>query len=550
MSRSRFARHFAWIALCSACLGAAAEEPNAEPIPTPVPDFKTLEALGAVIGEIRIKTDDIFDTSDPKEDNWLFRLANTLHIKTRPSVIRRALVIHSGERVSASRVEESERLLRQNSYLYEVHIRPVAYHDGIVDIEVQTRDTWTLEPGVSFSRSGGNNSSGVTVRDRNLLGTGVTLGYSQTSDPDRSGHAVEFSDHQLFGHQAAIDVSMANYSDGSRNSYSLQQPFYSLETPWAAGVSAGDFNQLDALYTNGAPIARYRHQQDSGNVFGGWSTGLRDGWVQRYSAGVGYADDRYVVEPGQPPPPQLPPDQTLAYPFVRYELIENRYLKTENRNVIGHSEFFELGLHVSAQIGRSSAGLGATRSPWLYAGSISRGVETLRGGQVQGSFSLSGEYEDGQATRQFYSTSAQAFLPQTDRWLHYAFGQFDAIVRPGPADELLLGGDNGLRGYPSQYQSGDRRALLTFEERLYTDTYILRLIRVGAAAFVDVGRAWGGPYGNTVNAGWLWDVGFGLRLVSDRSAKGNVLHIDVAFPIDAEGSAKSAQFLVKTYSTF
>ena len=546
MSRSSLVRRWIGAALSCTALHAAANEAS----PPAIPDFATLEALGATIGEIRITTEDIFDENDPKENSWPFRLANTLHIKTRPGVIAQALVFHSGDKVSAKRIEESERLLRQNRYLYDVRIRPVAYHDGVVDIEVKTRDTWSLEPGVSFSRSGGSNSSGITVRDKNLLGTGVTLGYSQVSDPDRSGQAVEFSDHLLFGSQAAIDVALADYSDGSRNSFSLAQPFYSLNTPWAAGISAGNFDQLDALYANGAGIAKYRHRQDSGNVFGGWSTGSRNGWTQRYSAGVGYIEDQYADEPAQLAPAQLPQDQTLVYPFVRYELLEDRYLKTENRNVIGRSEFFELGLHVTAQLGRSSAGLGATRSPWLYTGTISQGVETASGGQVLGSLSLSVEYEDGQASRQFYATSLQAYLPQTERWLHYGLAQFDAIVQPGPADQLLLGGDNGLRGYPSRYQSGDRRALFTLEERFYTDTYVLRLVRVGAAAFVDVGRAWGGPFGNTLNAGWLWDVGFGLRLVSDRSAKGNVLHVDVAFPIDAEGSAKSAQFIVKTYSTF
>jgi len=550
MSRSNFLRRLASIALFGACLGAAAEEPKPAPVQAPIPDLQTLEALGAVIGEIRIRTDDIFDESDPKENNWLFRLANTLHIKTRPSVIRRALVFHSGEKVSAKRIEESERLLRQNSFLYSVHIQPVAFHDGIVDIEVQTRDTWSLEPGVSFSRSGGSNSSGVTLRDKNLLGTGVTLGYSKVSDPDRNGTEIEFSHHQLFGGQTSIDYSRADYSDGSRHAFALTQPFYALETPWAAGVSAGSFDQLDALYSNGDAIAKYRHGQRSGEVFGGLSTGVRDGWVQRYSAGVGYAEDHYRLEAGEPAPPELPSDQTLAYPFVRYELIEDNYLKTQNRDVIGRPEFFALGLHVSAQLGRSSAGLGATRSPWLYNGSIGKGLEIRNGGQVLGAFSFSGEYEDGIASRQFYSSSLRYYLPQTAKTLFYAFAGLDGIARPGPQDQLLLGGDNGLRGFPMRYQSGTRRALLTLEERLYTDLYLFRLFRVGGAAFLDAGRAWGGQYQNTVDAGWLWDVGFGLRFVSDRSSKGNVLHLDVAFPVDPEGNVKSMQFLVKTYATF
>ena len=518
--------------------------------PPALPGFRQLEAAGAVIGQIRIETDNIFDLDDPKEDYPLFRLANAIHVTTRPSVIRRALLFKSGDKVSARQIEETERLLRESSYLYSARIRPIAVHDGVVDIEVRTRDTWSLEPGVSFSRAGGSNSSGLTLRDKNFLGTGVTLGYSRTSDPDRRGHQIEFSHHQLFGNRSALDFARADYSDGYARSVSLSHPFYALETPWAGGVSASNFSQIDSLYSGGDTVAQYRHRQRSGEVFGGLSTGLKQGWVQRYSAGFGYQDDRYSLEPGRLAPVQLPEDQTLAYPFVRYELIEDRTLTVTNHDLIGRPEYFDLGLHVTAQLGRSSTGLGATRSPWLYSGSVAKGVQTAGGGQALGTFGLSGEVEDGRATRQFYHSTLRLYLPHSRYRLFYASAGLDAVMHPGPADQLLLGGDSGLPGYPSRYQSGTRRALLRLEERFYTDIYLYRLVRVGAAAFFDAGRAWGGAFESANNNGWLRDVGFGLRLVSDRSANGSVAHLDIAFPLDAQGDVKRAQFLVKTYTAF
>lgn len=51
---------------------------------------------------------------------------------------------------------------------------------------------------------------------------------------------------------------------------------------------------------------------------------------------------------------------------------------------------------------------------------------------------------------------------------------------------------------------------------------------------------------NTVNPGWLADAGFGLRLVSTRTAFANVLHVDVAVPLNASGWIKRVQLLVKT----
>jgi len=539
-------RRWRWTALCWTCLAisaCAAEGPA-------LPGFRELEAAGAVIGEVRIQTDNIFDLADPKEDNPLFRLANAIHIKTRPGVIRRALLFKTGDKVSARQIEETERLLRQNGLLYDVRIRPVAVHDGVVDVEVRTRDTWSLEPGVSFSRTGGANSSGVTLRDKNFLGTGVTLGYAHVSNPDRSGRELEFSDHELFGDRSSLDFTRADYSDGSAHSFSLAHPFYALETPWAAGVSAGSFSQIDSLYSGGAPVAQFRQEQRTGQVFGGVSSGLKQGWVQRYSAGLGYEQDRYALEPGLPAPAQLPADQTLAYPFVRYELIQDHTVTVRNHDVIGRPEYFDLGLHASVQLGRSSAALGATRSPWLYSAAVGKGIETRGGGQALGALSLSGEYEDGSAKRQFYSSTLRYYLPHSPRRLFYAYAELDAVVRPGPADQLLLGGDSGLPGYPTRYQSGTHRALFTLEERFYTDIYLYRLLRVGAAAFVDAGRAWGGAFADPANYGLLRDAGFGLRLVSDRSASANVVHLDIAFPLDTQGNVRKAQFLVKTYASF
>ncbi len=63
--------------------------------------------------------------------------------------------------------------------------------------------------------------------------------------------------------------------------------------------------------------------------------------------------------------------------------------------------------------------------------------------------------------------------------------------RIDPENQVLLGGDNGLRGYPLRYQAGERRAILNVEQRFFTDWYPWRLFRVGYAVFVDVGRVSG-----------------------------------------------------------
>jgi len=523
----------------------------AEQVPEQAPlSFTELQDAGAIIGEVRIINNNIFNLDDPNEDNFLFRLANKLHIVTRPEVIRRLLLFNSGEPLSVQKIEESERLLRNNRYLYDVDIRPAAYHDGLVDIDVETRDTWTIQPGLQYSRSGGANSTALSLKENNLLGTGTSIGYAKTSDVDRNGNAFTLSHNNLFGSWTSIDLTLAKYDDGKHQSIDFGRPFYALDTRWATGVAALHDERIESVYVNGDIVGQYRHIKDAGEVFGGWSNGLVNGWTRRYSVGLNYLDDQYPPDPTLTAPPTIPQDQTLVSPFVRYEIIEDNFEKVKNRDKIQRAEFFAIGFNATIQVGRSLTSLGSTRDLWLYSATATRGMHLERGTDLLAAVNLSGQYGDGHGERETLGGSVRYFVPHFKRAVFYAAASGDTIRNPEVQDFLLLGGENGLRGYPLRYQSGEHRALFTVEERVYTDWYPVRLFRVGGAVFFDVGRAWAGPTQNPVNPGWLSDVGFGLRILNDRAAFGNVLHVDVAFPLNADPSIKSVQFLVKSYLNF
>ena len=93
-------------------------------------------------------------------------------------------------------------------------------------------------------------------------------------------------------------------------------------------------------------------------------------------------------------------------------------------------------------------------------------------------------------------------------------------------------------------------ALVTLEQRFYTDWQPLKLFNVGAAVFFDAGRTWGHDEFAAAPAGWLTDVGLGLRLGSARSGLGNVLHIDLAFPLNRGSDIDSLQLLIETRKSF
>ena len=539
------------VVVCALALSAGLPmSVSAQPVANAPPTFPELEAVQARIGEVRVRTEDVFDTQDAKEAGALYRWANALHIQTRTGVIENALLFKRGDPVSVAVIDETERLLRGERYLYDVQIRPTAYRDGVVDIEVVTRDSWTLVPGLSAGRAGGENTSGIRLREYNFLGTGTTLGIGHSNGVDRSSNQLLVSNDRVFGSRTAATLSLASNSDGERYAASVVRPFYSLDATWGAGATAVKDNRIDAVYNAGNVVSEYRHRQQQAEVFAGWSRGRVDGWVQRYSVGVSLLDDAFEPEPGRTAPSALNADERLVGPFVRYELIEDRYAKVINRDMIGVPEFLALGLASTVQLGWASTALGSSHDAVLYQASVSRGFVPSPEQTLLASASIEGQYTDGHVRKQLFGVEGKYYLQQSKRWLFYAAASGDLLTNPDVLDMLLLGGDNGLRGYPLRYQAGDKRALVTLEERIYSNLFVWNLFRVGAAAFVDVGRAWGGPHVNTVNPGWLADAGVGLRLSSVRLSTKDIVHIDVAFPFNATPDIKKVQVLVKAKTSF
>src|SRR5580658_4039844 len=162
MSTRAAALLIALLCLAAAMPGAAlAAPPPAAQIPTDA----ELEARGAVIGTVTVDNQNIFNLADPKENTRLFRLADRLHVRTRARVIRAHLLFRPGDRYKQRLLAESERLLRAEGYFYDAWIRPVRWHNNKVDVEVTTRDVWTLDPGFKFGRTGGTNATGVQLED-------------------------------------------------------------------------------------------------------------------------------------------------------------------------------------------------------------------------------------------------------------------------------------------------------------------------------------------------------------------------------------------------
>ncbi len=289
---------------------------------------------------------------------------------------------------------------------------------------------------------------------------------------------------------------------------------------------------------------------DRFEVYGGRSRGLRDGWARRWLAGVRYEDSQFSEASDEVLVAPLPQDRKLVYPWVGLEWIEDDFDTAHNQDQLARTEDLQFGRSLRVELGLAAPAWGADRTAAITR---IRGNAGKRFGAAQSLFftgELSGRVESDGLRDTLLQGEARYYYRQRPHALFFASARGAVAEQPDLDHQLLLGGDNGLRGYPLRYQSGTASALVTLEERFYTDWYPFHLFNIGAAAFADAGRTWGRDVAGEEPLGLLSDVGVGLRIGNARTGLGNVLHIDVAVPLARQPGIDSVQLLVETRHSF
>jgi outer membrane protein assembly factor BamA len=508
-----------------------------------------LEQRGARIGNIQIEVDDVFENTTHLSAPY--RIANDLHISTHDSTVSQQLLFHAGDVYNRRLLDETARMLRAQRYLNEASVEPVRYNeaDNTVDVLVRVHDVWTLSPGLSFGRKGGANSTHVTFEDHNFLGLGKQLTFARSSNVDRSAWELGYVDPNVFGSWWRLETGYSALSDGSAKTLSLQRPFYAMDTRWSAGFLGGDATTDVSRYSLGHVVERLQMQERKFDIGGGFSEGLHDGWTTRYLGGLRYDARDFQALPDQPDS-SIPADRVVAYPWVGIEVLQDQYVATHNLDQIGRTEDLYLGLSARLEAGFESTALGSTRDGAILNGKLQAGAELGQEQYLIHALGFHTRIEGDALANASLDWSSRYYLRQSVHRVFFASVSGTVTSHRDQEEQLLLGGDNGLRGYPLRYQAGDQSALVTLEQRFYTDWQPLKLFNVGAAVFVDSGRTWGHDEFAAAPAGWLTDVGFGLRLGSARSGLGNVLHIDLAFPLNRTSDIDSVQLLIETRKSF
>ncbi|MFC1475330.1 hypothetical protein ACFLQG_01655, partial [Candidatus Zixiibacteriota bacterium] len=93
---------------------------------------------GLIIDSIIIDNRNVYDTDSPAYDNYLFKLGNKLHIKTKQQIISEEILFNVGDKFTKIAAEETTRNLRNRLSLYNAWLEIIVNPENRLIIKVVT----------------------------------------------------------------------------------------------------------------------------------------------------------------------------------------------------------------------------------------------------------------------------------------------------------------------------------------------------------------------------------------------------------------------------
>lgn len=526
---------------------------------------------GKRIAEVDVVQDDVFVERDLVLPIVLPELAptwpNVFHWLTEEDVIRRELRFAEGERYDSARVEESMRNLRGLGVFSLVRIVAVGTADpDAVRVVVYTRDLWSLRAETAFAGTGSAFSGSLTLIERNLFGERKQVALTGSIGPKTFSVGEGYSDYRLFGEELSLSESFSlifnrdsGKSEGSGGSIGLGRPFYNLDQPWAWSIGAS-YSVFVARSLLGGEVIGFVPSPTSapptpcalsepGCLAGVWddrsagvdaSATYRRGvrYKQAFTLGWGFSDrsvrpnDETALAPGDEPAFReqiLPRARRQVYPYLQYGLGLPQYEVFENLGTFGQSENVNTGPALSAGFGFPLRGFGSSTDSVSFGGGL--GYTLADGHALAGASVAAGaRLEEGRVVDQRIGGGVSGATPT---WLVgrlVARASWTGRRNDTSNAQIVLGGDNGLRGYASgRFRVIGGSAMLGNIEARTLPLDILS-VHLGAVLFYDVGSV----YAKLDEARFHHGAGAGLRVLFPQVNR-DVFRFDVGVPLDQDG---------------
>lgn len=533
-----------------------------------------------VVGEITIRTDDIFGGQELERDRepvrWLHRTMNTLHVNTRHYVLRQELLFHTGEPLQPQKLAETERNLRSLGFLHEVRVAATdTAADGRVNILVSARESWTLNTAFSYTRaSDGGQRWNASISDANVLGGGFLLGAGLGENEVGTYTHFWFSKRRPFGSNWHASAYYDEPSGGHRRGFVLARPFYSQDDRWGLTIRAWDYTDDYRYFLSNASPAGFDAAREASLYaeIPRSQTGCEAGFrvrlgapgttpadrIWRLGAGVRWTDSTHHVD-RQPAwwlsdgslqgldfllasGSALAREQgTWAFPYAHVETMGRRWIKRRFVNDYGPIEDLPLAWAGDLKLGfgGDAAGADAVASgSFLRAEAVAQRYFPLAGGmlRLQGGGSLqAGAREQRLHRYDLLANWTRSRGAELRPWLTRVTTEWAQAYRPASYDVFVLGLDRGIRTLEFDGMAGDRLARWNVEQGKVLPWVPLGLVRMGAAMFYSGGCAWFGDEQRDLGDA-RHELGLGLRLGPVRSSNAQTTRIDLTWNTGDFGS--------------
>jgi len=518
-----------------------------DPVPEQLP-FPTLRMIDSRPGTA--KTPPLVPTLPARA------IANSLHYTSRDFVIRREMLVKEGEPFVQVLVDETARNMRSRMPLQVslVIIVPVkgSAPDKVV-LLVITKDIWSLR--LSFDLSvtpGGLEKFLLVPQETNLLGWHHTARtqflYQPKSYTFGVGYTVPRFGSSWVG--ATVNASVIVNRDsgsveGAGGGINLGQNLYSTRTDWAWGIDADVATQVARRYVN-ARVATYNSPATQGvndaipaeyrsravsvsaAVTRSFGWGFKNNFSLSFNAAA--ADYETADLSRYDPAAQadfvrrfIPRGENRVYPRLSWATFTTNYLRTLDIATLALQEDVPLGHSVSAAVYPILKALGSTRDVMGISATAGYTVR-LGDGYASASVSTAAENSGDALTDASVSAGMVVVTPRLGFGRLLMGTSFLNRYKNYLRARSVLGGDDRLRGYPSNYFFGKDTVVYNLEFRS-TSIEILKFA-IGGVLFYDAGDAAQGF--DMLRA--KQSVGFGVRALFPQVNR-SVLRFDFAFPL-------------------
>jgi hypothetical protein len=473
-----------------------------------------------VVDTIIIQNGNVFSLDDGTPE-FLADVGNALHVRTRPWVIRRALLFQAGQPYDSARVAESARLLRSWGIFRLVEIDTVRDADGRLAARVRTADGWSTKIRTSYRAAGGDATWSVGITEANVLGTATAVGAQYRHTPDRTAVELSHVNPRLLGSRLTLRVSYADLSDGREAAWRFGLPFYQLAARHALETMGEVAKQRVLIFRDGALFDSTQRRLALARVEAGLAVRASTRGYHRLVLSAQVRREDYA------------PDTTTSFPRTETgamglygEWGHARFHVGRNYQTFGRAEDVDLSTVVRLGVSVAPGALGYSRSgagpeALLQTGGVwsggffrirARGHAIFSPGADSGAVVLTG-------------TLVVQHLNPVTLLAHATWGRQE---NPAPGEFFDLGlGRGGPRVFGVHAFTGTRMQWGTLEARVPVSQDVLGLFALGLSAFVDYGGAWFDNQPARLGG----NVGLGARLGSTKSTGSDTYRFDVGYRV-------------------